>query len=456
MDTLERDLNTARSIALAAAERGGTVYYVGGCVRDRLMGAPVKDVDIEVHGVAPEILRELLDGLGERLTVGESFGVYNLKGCSLDIAMPRRETASGRGHRDFEIDVDPFIGTYRAAIRRDFTVNAMMQNVLTGQIVDHFGGQEDLRRGVLRHVSGVTFAEDPLRVLRGAQFAARFGFAVAEETVELCRGMALDALPRERVMGELEKALLKADRPSVFFSELRRMEQLSTWFPELEALIGVEQNPRFHTEGDVWTHTLLVLDAAAAYRDRASDPLAFMLSALTHDMGKAVCTERVNGELHAYGHETAGLPLAERFIRRLTAEKDVLRYVLNMTEHHMRPSVAAGDRSSVKSTNRMFDRSADPEGLICLALADGLGTVKPGPRFSNEGFLYDRLRIYRETMARPFVEGKDLLAAGLAPGPEMGEFLAYAHKLRLAGVEKPLALKQTLAYAEKYRRKHER
>lgn len=454
MDTLERDLNTAHELARAVADRGGTAYYVGGCVRDRLMGAPVKDIDIEVHGVAPETLREILDSLGECLTVGESFGVYSLKGCSVDIAMPRKETVSGRGHRDFEVFVDPFIGTYKAAARRDFTVNAMMQNVLTGEITDHFGGQEDLRRGVLRHVNAATFAEDPLRVLRGAQFAARFGFAVAEETEALCRTMPLDALPKERVMGELEKALLKSDRPSVFFTELRRMDQLGTWFPELEALIGVEQNPRFHTEGDVWTHTLLVLDAAAEYRERASSPLAFMLSALTHDMGKAVTTRRVNGEVHAYGHEIEGLPLAERFICRLTAQKDVLRYVLNMTEHHMRPNTAAGDRSAVKSTNRMFDRSADPEGLICLALADARGTVKPGPAFSGGEFLTRRLSLYRETMARPYVEGKDLIAAGLAPGPELGEFLAYAHKLRLAGVEKTLALKQTLAYAEKYKRKH--
>ena len=454
MDTLEKDLNTARAIALAAARRGGTAYFVGGCVRDRLMGRRVKDIDVEVHGVAPAVLRELLDGLGECITVGESFGVYNLKGCSLDIAMPRKETASGRGHRDFEVLVDPFIGTYRAALRRDFTVNAMMQDVLTGELVDHFGGQEDLRRGVLRHVNDASFAEDPLRVLRGAQFSARFGFTVAEETEALCRTMALDALPRERVMGELEKALLRSDAPSVFFTELRRMDQLSVWFPELEALIGVEQNPRFHAEGDVWTHTLLVLDAAAAYRDRASDPLAFMLSALTHDMGKAVCTRTVNGVIHAYGHEIEGLPLAERFIRRLTARKDLTRYVLNMTEHHMRPNTAAGDRSSVKATNRMFDRSVDPEGLICLALADAEGTVKRSPRFSGEGFLADRLRIYRETMARPFVEGKDLVAAGLEPGPELGECLAFAHKLRLAGVEKSKALKQTLAYAERYRRKH--
>ena len=221
-------------------------------------------------------------------------------------------------------------------------------------------------------------------------------------------------------------------------------------------LIGVPQNPRYHPEGDVWTHTMLVLDAAASFRDRTTDPLAFMLSALTHDMGKAVTTELVKGELHAYHHETEGLPLAERFIQRLTARRDILRYVLNLTENHMRPSTAAGARSAVKSTNRMFDQSVDPRGLICLALADGEGTIHPGPRFSNEEFLEKRLAIYEETMARPYVKGKDLTAAGIAPGPEFSEFLAYAHKLRLARVDKASALKQTLAYIGRYNRKNKK
>ena len=199
---------------------------------------------------------------------------------------------------------------------------------------------------------------------------------------------------------------------------------------------------------------MLVLDAAATFRERTENPLAFMLSALTHDMGKAVCTAMVKGELHAYHHETEGLPLAERFVRRLTAQRDVLHYVLNMTENHMRPSTAAGARSAVKSTNRMFDQSADPRGLICLALADGEGTLHPGRRFSIEKFLEERLAIYNETMALPYVKGEDLAAAGIAPGPEFGEFLAFAHKLRLARVDKESALKQTLAYIDRYHRKN--
>jgi tRNA nucleotidyltransferase (CCA-adding enzyme) len=182
--------------------------------------------------------------------------------------MPRREKATGRGHRDFEIEVDPFIGTYKAARRRDFTINALMQDVLTGEVVDHFGGMDDLRAGIIRHIDPETFIEDPLRVLRGAQFAARFGFRIAPETVELCKGIDLSALSRERIEEELKKALLKSDKPSVFFEEMRRMEQLDVWFPELGQTIGLEQDPVFHPEGDVWVHTMEVIDRAAAVRDK--------------------------------------------------------------------------------------------------------------------------------------------------------------------------------------------
>lgn len=374
-----RDMEAARAIARQAASLGGAAYYVGGFVRDRLLGRENTDVDIEVHGVTPRQLAEILDGMGGRLEMGASFGIYGLKGYGLDIAMPRRERATGRGHRDFQVSVDPFLGTEQAARRRDFTVNALMENVLTGQVLDHFHGLDDLRRGILRHVDSRTFPEDPLRVLRGAQFAARFRFAVAPETVALCRDIDLAALPPERVEGELCKALLQADRPSLFFETLRDMGQLSPWFPEVEALIGVPQEPGFHQEGDVWNHTMLVLDQAAALRSRARRPFAFMLAALTHDLGKTVTTQRVRGRIHAYAHETAGVPLAEALLRRIVGEKAVTAYVLNMVELHMKPNALVGADASVKASNRMFDRSVEPEDLILLAAADGRAPGAAGP-----------------------------------------------------------------------------
>ncbi|MBR6501723.1 MAG: HD domain-containing protein [Firmicutes bacterium] len=452
MYTFEQSLQTARQIAERVASLSGRVYFVGGHVRDHLLQKENKDIDIEVHGITPAQLEAILDELGERLSIGESFGIYGLRGYSLDIAMPRKETLRGRGHRDFDIFVDPFIGTEGAARRRDFTINALMMDVLSGEIVDHYGGQADLNAGILRHVCDETFPEDPLRVLRGAQFAARFGFIIAPETIELCSRMDLSTLPKERILMELEKALLKAERPSIFFDVLREMNQLDMWFPELKALIGLEQNPRFHAEGDVWTHTMMVLDAAAKLCEEVANPLGFMLAALTHDFGKAITTEIKDGVIHAYDHETKGLPLIETFLKRLTNEAKLIDYVLNLAEYHMKPNVVAGVKSSVKTTNKMFDQSVDPEALIRIGLADALGKLPPEDTETSEAFLRERLAIYHEYMSRPFVAGRDLVEAGLTPGPDFSEILAYAHKLRLAGVEKNNALKQTLAYARKSKR----
>ena len=274
--TAESNLAMAKKIAERISENGGDAYFVGGYVRDKLRGVENKDIDIEVYGITPETLEKILDSLGTRKEIGKSFGVYKLCHFNIDIAMPRKETATGRGHRDFKIDVDPFIGTKKAASRRDFTVNAIMQNILTEEIIDRFGGMKDLEAGILRHVNDDAFGEDPLRVLRGAQFASRFGFEIAEDTYMLCRNIDLASLSSERVFDEMKKALLKASKPSVFFDELRKMNHLSEWFSELEMLIGVPQHTLHHQEGDVWNHTMMVLDEAAKRRGEA-DP-AFNLS----------------------------------------------------------------------------------------------------------------------------------------------------------------------------------
>ncbi len=447
------EINIAKKIAADVAAHGGKAYFVGGCVRDELLGRETKDIDMEIHGILPEALEDILDGVGTRAELGKSFGVYSIKGTHIDIAMPRKESATGRGHKDFKIDIDPYIGEENAARRRDFTVCAFMKDALTGEILDFFGGLADLEKGIIRHVNDTSFAEDPLRVLRAAQFAARFGFTVAEETLAICSEMDISALPRERVFEELKKALLGASKPSVFFEVLRTVGALDVWFPELAALIGVEQNEKHHSEGDVWVHTMMVLDEAAKRREFAKNPLAFMLSAVAHDFGKAICTEKVNGEIHSYGHENEGIPLAEAFMKRLTSEKTLNAYVLNMVKLHMQPNAKAAHGSSIKSTNKMFWESKEPSDLILLALSDAYGKIAPRPFFDTEPFLYERFEVFREYMARPYVKGSDLVFAGFEPGEDFSEILAYAHKLRLAGIEKESALRQTLAFAGKLRKK---
>ena len=254
-------------------------------------------------------------------------------------------------------------------------------------------------------------------------------------------------------MGELQAVLLRTERPSAFFRILRDMDQLDVWFPELKALIGVPQESRYHREGDVWTHTLMVADAAAARIGNTGNDLALMLAALTHDMGKAVCTESTEGRIRSIGHEKESVVLAERFLHRLTNERQLIRTVLELTEMHMRPNAAAAERASIKATNRMFDRTKAPEALLALAAADDRGRITDRPQEENERFLRQRLATYRETMARPYVTGEDLLRAGLEPGPGFSDWLAYAHKLRLAGIGKEEALRQTLGYAGKNRKR---
>src|ERR1044072_4590213 len=200
-------------LAEAVREAGGRALLVGGCVRDSLMGAQPKDWDVEVYGLWPERLREVLDRLGTVHVVGEAFTVYNL-GSDLDVSLPRRERKLGRGHRGFVIEGDPSMSFVEASRRRDFTINAILQDPLTSEIIDPFAGRSDIEQGVLRAVSAETFGEDSLRVLRAAQFAARFEFRIAPETVELCRGIDISDLPPERIWGELGKLLLRARQSS--------------------------------------------------------------------------------------------------------------------------------------------------------------------------------------------------------------------------------------------------
>ena len=439
----------AEEIAERVHALGGSAYYVGGYVRDRLLGRDSKDIDIEIHGITEDALIELLSDMGETASFGRSFGIHTLRGTGIDIALPRTERSTGQGHRQFDVSVDPFIGTEAASSRRDFTINALMQDVLTGEILDYHGGREDLEKGIIRHVSDASFADDPLRVLRAASFASRLGFAIAEETASLCRSIDISQLSSERIEEELAKALLGSDSPSVFFEELRRMDQLSFWFPELEALIDLPQDPLYHPEGDVWVHTMEVIDRAAALRDKTDEPLSFMLLCLCHDFGKAVTTELIKGRYHAYQHEVKGIPVIESFLRRIVKEKSIRRYVTGMVPLHMRPNVVAFSKPSVKSTNRLFYEAASPGDLVYFAICDKPVLAGEENFTGDSDFLWERLSVFEATMAKPHITGKDLIEAGISPGEELGRLLDYALKLRLAGIDKDQAMKQVMGMARR-------
>ena len=209
------------------------------------------------------------------------------------------------------------------------------------------------------------------------------------------------------------------------------------------------QNPRYHPEGDVWNHTMLVLDQAAGLKKKSSNPMGFMLAALTHDFGKVITTEEKDGVLRSIGHEREGLAMIRTFLMRITNETKLIKYVLNMAELHMQPYQLAKQKSAKKSTNKMFDRSIDPAGLIEFVKADHMGRTGSVPDEEADHFLEERLQVFYDTMEKPYVMGADLVAAGLKPGPNFSEILAFSHKLRLAGVNKEDALRQTLAFVKK-------
>ncbi len=446
---LDKNIELAQKIAYEVSLHSGRAYFVGGYVRDTIRGVTVKDIDIEIHGLYPSELENILVNFGDVKKFGSAFGIYSINGYEIDIALPRKEVCVGVKHSDFDVLIDPFCGTLSACRRRDFTINSIMQDVLTGEIIDHFGGVKDIEDGIIRHIDDSTFTEDSLRVLRAAQFAARFEYKIAQETQELCRGICLKNLSKERVFDEMKKALLKSFKPSVFFNELKDMNQLDIWFLELKKTIGVKQNPVFHPEGDVWNHTMIVIDKAAFYRNRVDNPLGFMLLALCHDFGKITGSVETDGVIRSYKHEIIGLVDIKEFIRRITNEKNLLKYVINMTEHHMKPYIMAKDKSSVKATNKLFDGVASPIDIIYFALADNCGKESDTDFEDNKNFLFERLEVFLKLMEKPHITGEDLLNAGIKPGINYKELLCYAHKLRLACVDKDNAMKDVISYYKK-------
>lgn len=447
----------AVKIAKKVKEVGGIAYFVGGYVRDSILDIPNKDIDIEIHGIKPEILKNILSELGDIQTIGNAFGIYNLKGYDLDIALPRKERCIGTGHKDFEVYVDPYIGTHAAARRRDFTINALMKNILTGEIVDEFNGLNDLKNHIIRHVDSSTFREDPLRVLRACQFAARFNFKIASETINLCKTMDLSTLPKERIAGELSKALLKADKPSVFFNSLYECEQ-TEWFKEVYALKGIKQNSVYHPEGDVYMHTMSVLDQASdlfpAGIDNPDRYLPFMLSALCHDFGKVNTTEINNkGQICTINHEITGIPIANNFLKRIYNNKSFTKYVDNMIEYHMKAHNCFDNRSRTRTTNLMFDKLLYPKDFILLVYADSIGhdldnldnrqfNMFLEKAMTESGFLTDRYLDYGKRISEPHITAEDLINIGLKPSPLFKIILDKAWDMHLKGIKKEHVLKQ--------------
>lgn len=453
----EKVLRLARTVQ----EAGGRALLVGGCVRDALMGRAAKDWDVEVYGVEPAALRELLARFGRVDTVGEAFTVYKL-GAHLDVSLPRRERKAGRGHRGFVIEGDPYMNIAEAARRRDFTVNAILADPLTDEIIDPFDGRADLAGKLLRAVAPDTFIEDSLRVLRAAQFAARFEFDIEPATVELCRTIDLTDLPAERIWGELEKLLLHAARPSIGCEWLAKLGATAQLFPELHALIGVPQEFDWHPEGPVDTHTWLVVDRARELIDDLPYPkqVAVMLGALCHDFGKPATTEFIDGRIRSRGHDEAGVAPTVSFLDRLKIFTldgyDVREQVIELVRAHLLPGEFYKQRAQLgDGAFRRLARRCELDLLYRVARADTLGRnapwVAPEQWFDavpQEWFIARARELAVEQHApAPLLLGRHLIEMGLSPSPRFGRILNAVYDMQLDGRVRTLAEAQAAAQA---------
>jgi len=433
---------------------GGRPFVVGGAVRDTLLGLPVEDFDVEVFGLPGERLEALLAVHGRVDAVGQAFRVYKLSGVeglegALDVALPRRDSKAGPGHRGIAVEGDPFLPVEEAARRRDFTVNAMLFDPATGELVDPWGGRRDLDARVLRAVDVGTFGEDPLRALRAVQLAARYEFDVDPDTAALCAATPLDELPAERVFGEIEKLLLKARRPSLGLALLKSWGLLEAVAPELLPLEATPQDPLWHPEGDVWAHTLQVVDEARALLDGLADDrprqLAVMLGALCHDLGKPPTTRFEEGRIRSRGHEEAGLgptsTLLDRWNVHTLLGYDVRAQALALVAHHLKPGQLYDERERVSDgAIRRLARRCEPDLLYRVAKADCLGR-RPGS-FEPVAMEWFRDRVRELDVALrpppPLLKGRDVLALGVVPGPEVGRVLRAVYEKQLDGAVRTL------------------
>ncbi len=420
---------------------------VGGSVRDCLLGIEAKDFDVEVYGIAPLKLREILEGLGRVDAVGEAFTVYKI-GQDLDVSLPRREKKVSRGHKGFVVEGDPYMSFEEAAKRRDFTINAILQDVLTGEIIDIYGGREDIERKLIRHVSSETFAEDSLRVLRAAQFAARFEFEIDAETIEICCTIDLADLPKERIWGELEKLFLKAEKPSIGLKWLYNLGIVEQFFPEMKLLVGVPQEPEWHPEGNVDVHTLLVVDRARELIDDLpyAKKIAVMLGALCHDFGKPATTKFFDGRWRSHAHDEAGVEPTISFLDKLGIYTingfDVREQVIGLVRYHLKPGEFYKQRENLgDGAFRRLARKVEPDLLYRVSRADTLGRNAdwvPRKKWFDavpQEWFIERVReleIEKEA-PKPLLMGRHLKQLGLTPSPRFTEITNAVYEKQLDG-----------------------
>jgi tRNA nucleotidyltransferase (CCA-adding enzyme) len=418
---------------------------------------------MEVYGMPADALRNVLERLFPQRVhdAGVAFGIFKVvleDGASLDVALPRRDSKVAAGHRGFVIQGDPTMLPTEAVRRRDFTINALLADPTSGELTDLIGGLEDLQRGTLRAVDPEHFAEDPLRAYRALQLTARFELTLDDETTTLIRQMVehgdLDQLAKERVTEELKKLLLLAERPSRGLTLAKQLGIVEREWPELHVLEATEQEHEWHPEGNVWIHTLMVIDQAARIIRQpergfsTEEKVSVMIGALCHDLGKPPTTKFEEGRIRSRGHEAEGVEVAASFMKRFTFGETAERTAQVVAGEHLKPvmlvkSLEQGQMTRPQFLNavRKLVKRIYPVSwrvLLAASEADLRGRAfadadacpyTPGALFADA---VAELGLEHEA-PKPLLQGRDLAELGVEPGPSMGELIAHAEHLRDEG-----------------------
>ncbi len=438
-DQLLADYPLVRTIAQAVHGKNGRTLLVGGAVRDLLLDLSTKDLDIEVYGLSAEQLELLLREFGTVSLVGKVFGVFRLHGLDVDWSLPRADSPG----RKPEVHIDPFMSFKEAFRRRDLTINAMGIDIISVEFIDPFDGRDDLRNKLLRTPDARFFIQDPLRFYRVMQFISRFEMLADDKLTAVCKAMDISAVSCERIEREFEKMLLKSHLPSRGIRWLQAIGRLSEILPELFATVGVPQNPAWHTEGDVFEHTMQTFDAAAKivqiYDNRFSK-LVVLYAALCHDLGKATTTEKIDGVFKSIGHAREGAKLAKRMLKRITHKKILIDAVGKLVKYHMVPMQLIETEARLAAYKRLANKLAPQVTLHELAdlfLADKQGrnpqNAMPLTGSDPDVTLFIRMADEARVLAaveKPILKGRDLLAL-IEPGPYMGELLKKAYQIQI-------------------------
>ena len=436
LDSLDpKLLKITEELSTLFYNNGGNLLLVGGSVRDLLMGISPHELDFEARGINLQGVKNLLSEKFKCDEVGKAFGVLRIKGFPIEIALPRTEKKSGVGHKGFEVEIDPNLPFKRAFQRRDFTINALAFDPLERVLLDPCNGEKDLTNRILRHV-GSAFCEDPLRVLRGMQFIARFDLSPTQETVDVCKSMDMESLAPERIFEEWKKLILKGKNISGGLNFLKDTGW-DKYFPELSALIGCKQDPEWHPEGDVWVHTLHCMDAYARERiEEEWEDLVVGFGVLCHDLGKPLTTKiGADGRIRSPLHEPKGETPTRSFLSRMTNQVDLQEQVVPLVRRHLTPRTFYKDKASDGAIRRLANKVKRIDRLVRVASADIKGRPPREDDFPEGPWLLKRaeeLKV-KDSEPKPIILGRHLIDKGLKPGPEFSPILEQCFEAQLDG-----------------------